>query len=405
MLASLRDGSWITGTRIRTYSLMLIAAYVLGAVMWFAMAKDGRDAQGQQYGADFSQVYAAGTFVRDGEPAKPYKMSTHFQRQRDLFGEKAAIYTWNYPPYFLVVAGLLAGLPYLVAFFLWQFATLPIYLASIRGVLTGPNVLLAAAAFPAVYVNFGHGQTGFIAAGLLAGGLVMLDRRPILSGVLFALLAFKPQYGLLIPLALAAGGRWKAVASAAATLAAMTLATLAAYGPDAWTAFRDSLPYSRMYGLEYSNTGYPKMQSLFAAVRMVGGPVPLAYALHGALLVAVTACVIGVWRSAADHRLKSAALMTGAMLATPYCFDYDMVMLGPAIACLVAYGLERGFLPWEKSLLALAFVAPIIARPIAMVTYLPFGLAAMLALFVLILRRAAVDDVSIRKSTRRLATA
>jgi alpha-1,2-mannosyltransferase len=66
MLASLRDGSWITGTRIRTYSLMLIAAYVLGAVMWFAMAKDGRDAQGQQYGADFSQVYAAGTFVRDG---------------------------------------------------------------------------------------------------------------------------------------------------------------------------------------------------------------------------------------------------------------------------------------------------------------------------------------------------
>ena len=146
------------------------------------------------------------------------------------------------------------------------------------------------------------------------------------------------------------------------------------------------------------------MQSLFAAVRMLGGPVPLAYALHGALLAAVTLCVVGIWRGDADQRLKAAALLTGAMLATPYCFDYDLVMLGPAIACLVAHGLDRGFLPWEKSLLALAFVAPIIARPIAMAAHLPFGLATMLALFALILRRAAVDDIAIRKSTRRLAT-
>ncbi len=404
MLANLRDGGWITAQRVRTYSLMLIVAYILGTGAWFVMAKDGRDAQGQQLGADFSEVYAAGTFVNEGQPAKPYDMKTHFQRQRDIFGDTAAIYTWNYPPYFLVVASILATLPYMVAFFVWMFGTLPIYLASIRGILDTPNALLAAAAFPAVYINFGHGQTGFLAAGLMAGGLVLLDRRPLMAGALFALLAFKPQYGLLIPLALAAGGRWRAVASAAVTLALMTLATFLAYGPEAWTAFRDSLPYSRMYGLEYSNTGFHKMQSLFAAVRMLGGPVPLAYVLHGALLAAVTLCVIGAWRGGADRRLKSSILMTGAMLATPYCFDYDLVMLGPAIAYMVAHGLERGFLPWEKSLLALVFVAPIIARPIAMAVHLPFGLAAMLALFVLILRRVAMDDIAVRKSTRRLAT-
>lgn len=405
MLASLRDGAWITRDRIRMYSIMLILGYVLGTVGWFATARDGRDAQGQQLGADFAQVYAAGTFVNAGEPGKPYDMKTHFQRQREIFGEKSAIYTWNYPPYFLVVAALAATMPYLVAFFLWQFATLPAYLASVAGFIRDPLALLAAAAFPAVYVNFGHGQTGFIAAGLLAGGLALLDRRPLAAGALFALLAFKPQYGPLIPLALAADGRWKSFAAAGATLALMTLATLWAYGPEAWTAFRDSMVYSRMYGLEFSNTGFHKMQSLFAAVRLLGGPVALAYVLHGALVVAIALCVIGVWRSEVDRRLKAASLMTGALLVTPYCFDYDMVMLGPAIACMVSRGLSRGFLPYEKSLLALCFVAPIIARPIAMATNLPFGLMAMLAMFVLILRHAATDEVAMRPSSRRFLPA
>ena len=135
---------------------------------------------------------------------------------------------------------------------------------------------------------------------------------------------------------------------------------------------------------------------------MLGGPVPLAYALHGALTAAVIVCLIGVWRSAADVRLKHAALMAGALLATPYCFDYDMVLLGPAIACLVAQGLERGFPPYEKTLLAVAFAAPIIARPIAMAVPLPFGFLVILMVFALATRRAATDGARVGRVTRRL---
>ena len=223
MLASARDGAWITVERIRAYSILLLMAYALGTVAWFAMSKNGRDWQNQQFGADFSEVYAAGTLVDVGQAAAPYDMPRHFERQRELFGADAAIYTWNYPPFFLGAAGLLALLPYLAALLVWQAATFAGYLAAIGGILRPRLALLAAAAFPAVYSNFGHGQTGFLVAGLMGGGLMLLDRRPALAGVLLALVAIKPQFGPLIPIALAAGGRWRAFAAATITVIAAEL--------------------------------------------------------------------------------------------------------------------------------------------------------------------------------------
>src|SRR6202023_3344335 len=88
--------------------------------------------------------------------------------------------------------------------------------------------LPVAAAFPAIFVNLGHGQNGFLTAGLLGAALLSLPRRPLLSGILFGLLAYKPQFGLLIPIALLAGGQWRATISAGLTVVAlMTVATLA----------------------------------------------------------------------------------------------------------------------------------------------------------------------------------
>jgi alpha-1,2-mannosyltransferase len=40
------------------------------------------------------------------------------------------------------------------------------------------------------------------------------------------------------------------------------------------------------------------------------------------------------------------------MLATPYSVNYDMMVLAPAIAFFAVDGLDRGFAPWEKTILA-----------------------------------------------------
>ena len=104
--------------------------------------------------------------------------------------------------------------------------------------------------------------------------------------------------------------------------------------------------------LEQGDTGWYKIQSLFAWARMWGAPIPLAYALQGALIVALGVALVRLWRSAAPYPLKAAALCLAAILATPYTFDYDMMVLAPAIAFLAADGLQRGFGPWEKTALA-----------------------------------------------------
>ena len=118
-------------------------------------------------------------------------------------------YGWHYPPFFFAIALAVAALPYalgLVALAGRELCRLSRG-ASARS-CRARETLLVAAAFPAVLVNIGHGQNGFLTAALLGGALLLLDRRPWLAGVLIGLLAYKPQFGVLIPIALLAGRRW-----------------------------------------------------------------------------------------------------------------------------------------------------------------------------------------------------
>jgi hypothetical protein len=80
-----------------------------------------------------------------------------------------------------------------------------------------------------------------------------------------------------------------------------------------------------------------------------------------------------------------------SLLATPYVLDYDLVALAVAIAFLVRHGLIRGFRDYEISLLAAAWIVPLLSRSIAGATGIPLGLVILLALYVSILRRAAID--------------
>ena len=364
------------------------------------------DYRGRPLGTDFSNVYAAGTHVLDGKPAAAFDWPAQHARERQIFGDKTPFFGWHYPPYFLFIAGLLALMPYALALAAWQTATLALYLGAVWLILRSsapkrcalkpralesPLWLLTALAFPAVFINIGHGHNGFLTAALIGTALVVLDRRPLVAGVLFGLMAYKPQFGVLIPLVLAATGRWRAFIAAAATVAVLTLATFAAFGPDVWRAFFGSAHLTRVEVLEQGGTGWHKIQSVFSMVRMWGGGIPLAYVAQGAATIAIAAALTWLWRSAATYPLKAAALIVALILATPYSLDYDLVILAPAIAFLAADGLARGFAPWQKNALALLWFMPLIARSIAEQTLVPLGVPAMLLMFVLVLRQAAAE--------------
>ncbi len=402
--AAIRTGSWLTAARLRAYCVILLVFAVFGLGFLLVRSNGLVDYQNRPLGTDFSNVYAAGKWVLEGHPEAPFSPALQHEMERKIFGAHTPFYGWHYPPVFLGLAALLALPPYLLSLALWQAATLALYLWNIRAIVLGPpsplrgevTWLLPALAFPAVLVNIGHGHNGFLTAALFGGGLLALDKRPVVGGILLGLLAYKPQFGVLIPLVLVASGRWRAFAAAAATVIAVCAATWAAFGTGTWVAFRDSLDFTRTVVLEEGATGFFKIQSPFAALRLWGAPVGLAYMVQALLALAVVLAAIKLWRSGAAYPRKAAGLLAGALLVTPYLLDYDLVVLGPAIAFLAADGLKRGFAPYEKSALAFAFVAPLVTRAVAEHVGIPLGLIAVGLVFVFAMRDAALPPPSRR---------
>jgi alpha-1,2-mannosyltransferase len=398
---TLHSGDWLTRERIRLVALAVLVAAALGAAFLVVTSNGLNDRFNRPLGTDFSNVYAAGTYVLDGEATAPFSPPRQFAGEQAIFGPKTQFYGWHYPPYFLGPAALFAAMPYPLALALWQGVTLVLYLLAIRGILSaspspaGGRIdrlwLLLALAYPAVFINLGHGQNGFLTAALLGTALWQLDRRPWLAGVLIGLMVYKPQFGLLIPVVLIASGRWRTFAAAALTVIALTLIVTLAFGPDVWAAFLASTKFTRTVVLEQGDTGWQKIQSVFSVVRMWGGSVPLAYAIQTTVTITVAGALAWLWRSRASFAFKAAALAIGTILATPYCLDYDLMVIAPAIAFLARDGLERGFDPWEKTLLAAVWFVPLIARSVAGATLIPLGVPTLLVAFAFVLHRAMAE--------------
>jgi alpha-1,2-mannosyltransferase len=204
----LRSGAWVTAQRVRLIALALLAASAIGAGFLVATSDGHNDRFGRPLGTDFSNVYAAGTYVLEGQPAAPFDPPRQYAREQAIFGSATPFYGWHYPPFFLGLAAFLATMPYWLALLVWQGTTLGLYLGSVKAILGSQDLLwlLLALAFPAVFINLGQAHNGFLTAALFGAALTQLDKRPWLSGLLFGLLAYKPQFGLLIPLVLMVSG-------------------------------------------------------------------------------------------------------------------------------------------------------------------------------------------------------
>src|SRR5437868_2628718 len=385
----LRSGEWLTAARIRGYSLIVLTIGALVLAGWIATSDGLIDRNGKPIGTDFSNVYAAGQLTRQGRPADAYQPALQHAAEKAVFGgREVPFFGWHYPPFFFAVAAIVAAFPYGWGLAIWLAASLAAYLAAIRAILPGGQTLLLAASFPGVFVNIGHGQNGFLTAALLGGALHLIDRRPWLSGVLIGLLAYKPQFGVLIPIALLAGARWRSFGAATATVAALVAVSMATLGSGVWHAFADSTNFTQTVVLEQGGTGWEKIQSLFSAARMWGAGVHVAYAIQIALALTLAATIAWLWQSDAAFELRASALATASLLATPYVLDYDLVALSVAIAFFARHGLKHGFHDYEISVLAAAWIVPLLSRSIAGATGLPPGLIVMLAPYCLTMQRA-----------------
>lgn len=395
VLKAVRDGTWLTPSRMLAYALFMggLSCLVLG-YNWTTGLTAMTDRFGRPLGTDFYGIWTAGRMFLAGDIHGMFDPDRHFAFQRAFMNDPTMpVLGWHYPPFFLAIAVPLALLPYVASLLVWQGVTFALFLQTIRKIVPAhPLALAAAFGFPAVYVTIGHGHNSFLTAFLLGYGLLLLDRRPVIAGVLIGLLAYKPQFGLLLPVVLIAGRHWRATIAATVTVVAMVITTTMIMGVDVWPAFAAGNHFTRTFILEQGATGWHKIQTVFSAVRSFGGSITLAYAVQGLATTAVLVSLAGMTYARADKRLIASATCIATMLATPYALDYDMTILGVAIAFSVAHGLERGFDPYTKSLLALVWFLPMVARTLMLGTGVPVGVVVMTLYLVAVVSRALRDN-------------
>jgi len=369
------------------YLIVLAGAYLSGQFLI--------DPQGRPIANDFVNVYAAGTLVDGGDAAAAYDWPRHKAAEIGAVGHDFAnYYGWHYPPMFLFAAAALAMLPYLAASLIWLLATLIAYAASMAAILQSRAGIALALGFPAALWNVTAGQNGFLTATLIGGTLGLSERHPALAGVCLGLLTYKPQFGLLFPLVLIADRRFVTVAVAAAVAAALGVASWLAFGGATWAAFIHGMPAISHAALSDGAIGFSRMQSLFGLVRTLGGGERLAWTVQAAGILALALALLWLWRSRAAYELKAAALAAGALIATPYVFTYDLVVLAVSVAFLLRFLLVRGFWPSEA--------VGMIAAGILILTF-PYqtgqvGLAAVLIIFAMAARRALAEPPEVAAS-------
>ncbi len=372
---------FLNPTRMRAWCRILAGAMGLWALLAVAQAGLGVGGAGEDLAADFTCFYSAGRLALQGTPQDAYDLKAiyvaeHHDRKLPKDGVEPVYYP---PPYLLMCMGL-ALLPYWPALIMFLLLGLVPLTLALRRLLPAGVSLLPAFAFPGVLVAAGSGQNGLLSAALFAWFAVWIDVRPWLAGACLGVLACKPQLAMFAPLALLAAGRWRALGGAAACLAFICLLSLAVFGPQTWVAF---LAHEAGAGRDLTGgvMDQAKIQSIFMAVRMLGGGLVAATAIQLPATLISVAALLRFVRTRPGGQAEAAALAAATMFATPYFCDYDLVCLAMPLAIGLARGMAEGWRPRDKLLLLAGYMAPLLTRGIATRTGLqlaPLALAGVL---------------------------
>jgi arabinofuranan 3-O-arabinosyltransferase len=365
------------------YGVLLLAFYKAG--IWLV------DQRGVPVYTDFTQWWVAGLQALRGNTASLYDPS-EFQRLQDaLVGAGRAVFlAWPYPPTFLLLVAPLAMLPYVAAFLTWDLMTLLACIAAVYLIVRRSPAIILVLASPFTAWNFLGGQNGFLTASLLGASLYFLERRPVLAGAFIGCLTYKPQFGILLPVALAAAKQWRAFASAAFTAAILAGVSIAAFGTNVWASFPRALVGHTGVVLSADVEQSPillagRLESVYGMIRTLKGDAALALLVQGVTAVGVAVIVWFVLRSRVRYALKAATLSAAALIATPWASACDLAAIVIPVAFLAKDQIGFGLLRGEQTIMIALFGAGIAI----LLTFggAPIGAFMMITLLCVILRR------------------
>ena len=384
-------------TRLITFVCAIFVLAYAASFLKTANGPDGMvlDQHGRPQLTDYLSLWSAGKLATEGRPAQAYDWQAHANRMGEAMGRTPdSPLQFSYPPSFLLVMAPLSTIPFSTSLVLFGLLTLAPFAFLASRIVGRPEAALWMLATVPPFWNFVVGQTGALAAGLLAAGLLMLPARPVIAGAMFGLLAFKPHLGLLVPVALLASGQYRAIAAAGITATAVALISVLAYGLEPWLAFAASLSKFGAFALADTNLAAYKMQSLFGFLRTFKVPAMLALTAQALLASTIIALTWRLWRRpGGSPDLKAGILLASAVLVSPYAFHYDLAMLTLAQAFMLRHVMAMKAstteIPQRDLMVILAVNALIMIFPPLSI---PTGFLASLVLTAALLHRLAGEQ-------------
>jgi len=386
----------LRAARLQLYGYGVAAVYAVFLVSVYRAGSWILDARGVPIYTDFACAWIAGFQAIHGHAAALYDPAKFVETQTALVGPSNDIYpNWPYPPTFFLFLVPISALGYLPAFIAWDAITLLGCVIVVYAITRRSAAIALLLASPFTAWNFLAGQNGFLTGSLLGASLLFLERRPVLAGVFIGCLTYKPQFGVLFPVALLAARQWRAIASAAITAALLAGTAAAAFGTGAWAVFpRELVAQAGLNLLADPDSNWGYLQSTYGFVRSLQCGATLAWLAQAAITSGTAAILWLVWRSPACYSLKAAAVSAGALIATPYAFAYDLAAIAIPVAFLAKDQISRGLLRGEQAVAAALFGAALAVlitfgdRP-GGITFgsAPVGTLVAITLFGVIVRR------------------
>ncbi len=349
---------------IRTFSgaICLISLGILYLVFNGSSLNNGYLIDSQNYimGRDFVNFWQYGIAAWQENPQTyydPYWYNEHLDQLIPDFDYPDQL--WSYPPHFMLMMapfGLAGYNPALAAFtiaglIVWWFVVIKPFHNKTAG--------LALLTTPFLVICLVSGQLSLFLAAFFVWLFRNIDARPILSGVLIALLTVKPHLGILIPLYLILTSRWLVFASAVSATLIFVGLSIFIHGLDVWQAYFDM-------GLKYQS------QILAGSTTLVDGLMPTALmnmvvgGAGGKLAIAVhlvfafgALCWFAfmVWKSN-DHFIQFAALLVATFIISPYMMAYDFLVL---IWVMIMLAHRQSFNQFHKTVFRLMVLLPVIS--------------------------------------------
>ena len=282
-------------------------------------------------GRDFINVWGGPQIAFGHGLETLFDPKAYYAALKQVYGVDIAYHNWGYPLFVLPLYWLFAQMPYLAALAVWTLGFLGTYIWIVtRTVEPGKRLLVAGllVVAPSSIINIIGGQNGFLTATLWLGGILWLDRRPILAGILIGLLIYKPHMGLCLPFVLIALGAWRAFLAAAITSILVFASSLFLVDVSDWmTYFEVIAPYQANLLVDFKGFYTYMMVSVAAGGRSAGLSFETAFAIQAIVSLTVLVTTIATVRRTTDRCARAFVIVAATPLITPYAFNYDLAAL------------------------------------------------------------------------------